>query len=393
MKVVQINSVCGIGSTGKLVTQISDCLTQNDIDNYIFYGLGTTDRENSFKIGNSFDAHFHSFISRKFCMQGYGSCLSTLRLIKKIRRINPDIMHLHNIHGHYLNFKILFKYLNQTDIKIVWTFHDCWPMTGKCPHFTAVNCMKWKSGCFECPQLKRYPDSEIDRTKQIYIDKKKFFTQKKDLHIVCVSKWLECVAKESFFAGKDIRCIYNGINTDIFYPRFSNIKRNLEIENKKVILGVSSIWNDNKGFEHFCELAKVLDASYRIVIIGKMPKEKKNNLPDNIILVGEVTSQEKLAEYYSMADVLLNLSIEETFGLVVAEALACGTPAIVMDSTACPEVIDEQTGIIVRTSEPKEIKNAINQIQKLEVERKCIDRSRTLFSNERMQQEYLKIYE
>ena len=178
MRVLQINSVCGIGSTGRLAVQISDCLYAHGIENYIAYGYGKCDRPNTFKFGNMMDAHLHSFLSRKLCRQGYGSRLTTEKLLRYMKKLQPDVVHLHNIHGHYLHFPSLFRYLKKANCHVVWTFHDCWPMTGKCAFFVEAGCDKWKTQCHNCPQLSAYPDSTQDRSYRNHLDKKKYFLTK-----------------------------------------------------------------------------------------------------------------------------------------------------------------------------------------------------------------------
>ena len=396
MKVLQVNSVCGRGSTGKLALQISEYLTEQGVENDIAYGFGTTDAKNAFRFSTMPEAHLHSFLSRRFCKQGYGSHVATRQLIRAIKRRSPDVVHLHNIHGHYLNFKMLFGYLNKTDIKVVWTFHDCWPMTGKCTHFTVAGCDRWKTGCYDCPQLSSYPDSVTDRSLKNYIDKKACFTANQHLHIVTVSQWLRGVVEQSYFGGvADVRCIYNGIDTEVFSPTESDLRKRLNLEDQFVVLGVSSVWKDAKGLREFIELAKIADEGVAIVMIG-LTEEQRAELPPSVVGVPTVSDQRTLAQYYSMADVLLNLSAEETFGLVVAEALACGTPAVVLDSTACPEVVDEHTGIVIESGAPMTVMAALDTIRargKASYADACTERARTLFSKERMQREYLNLYE
>ena len=396
MKVLQVNSVCGRGSTGKLVVQISEHLTEQGVENYIAYGFGDTDSPNAFRFSTMPEAHLHSFMSRRFCKQGYGSQIATRKLIRAIKKMSPDVVHLHNIHGHYLNFKMLFSYLNKTDIKVVWTFHDCWPMTGKCTYYSAVACERWKTGCYDCPRLSTYPECVTDRSRKNYIDKKAWFTANKNLHIVTVSEWLRGEVEQSYFGGvADIRCIYNGIDTEVFAPARSDLRRRLNLENKFVVLGVASVWKDVKGLPEFIELARAVDENTAIVMVG-IREEQKALLPPSVIGVPPQADQQALAEYYAMADVFLNLSAEETFGLVVAEALASGTPAVVRNSTACPEVVDEHTGIVIEDGTPETVLPALRCIRengKAAYSEACIARARTLFSKERMQREYLNLYE
>ncbi|MEE0079813.1 MAG: glycosyltransferase [Holdemanella sp.] len=394
MKVLQINSVCGKGSTGRIAVQISDYLNQHDVENYIAYGFGKSDRPNTFCFGNSLDAHLHSFMSRKLGWQGKMSHIPTWHLIQYMERINPDIVHLHNIHGHYLNYKMLFQYLKKKNCQVVWTFHDCWPVTGKCAHFTEVKCEKWKTGCFECPQLDRYPDSERDRSRKSYLEKKVAFTSIPNLHIVTVSNWLKSVAEASFLSNADIRCIYNGVDTERFSFHKSSIREQYQLQGKFILLSVASVWNKGKGLDQFIALSKKLQEDEIIVLIGVTPDQQKC-LPENVIGIPAVSDQTVLAQWYSVADVYINFSIEETFGLVVAESIACGTPAIVMNSTACPEVVDADTGFVVEPLDIDAVQDTIEMIKtkgKETYSPKCKERIQQLFSLELMQRSYYELY-
>ena len=394
MKVLQINSVCGTGSTGRIAVQISDYLNQHNVENYIAYGFGNSERPNTFCFGNSLDAHLHSFLSRKLGWQGKMSHIPTWRLIQYMERIKPDIVHLHNIHGHYLNYKMLFRYLKKINCEVVWTFHDCWPITGKCVHFTKVRCEKWKTGCFDCPQLDCYPDSQRDRSRKSYLEKKAAFTSIQNLHIVTVSNWLKSIVEESFLGWVDIRCIYNGVDTDRYSFHDSIIRETYQLEDKFVILSVASSWNKGKGLDQLLALSNKLQKDDVIVLIGIAPDQQKS-LPNNVIGVSVIKNQNLLTQWYSTADVYINFSVEETFGLVVAEAMACGTPAIVMNSTACPEVMDTNTGFVVEPSDLEAVKAAIEEIKtkgKKAYSLKCKDRIHSLFDLKRMQREYLELY-
>lgn len=394
MRILQINSVCGSGSTGRLAVQISDYLNQCNIDNYIAYGFGSSDRPNTFHFGNRLDAHMHSFLSRKLGWQGKASHITTYRLIRYIERINPDIVHLHNIHGHYLNYNMLFRFLKKKGCEVVWTFHDCWPMTGKCAHFTEAKCEKWKTGCYDCPQLDRYPDSERDHSQKSYQEKKTAFTSIEKLHIVTVSNWLKSVAEASFLGKKDIRRISNGVDTELFAYRDSTIREQYHLQSKLVILGVASVWNNRKGLNQFLALSEDLKDDAVIVLIGVTADQQKN-FPENVIGVPAIHDQITLAQWYSAADVYINFSIEETFGLTVAEAMACGTPAIVMNRTACPEVVDLASGFVAEAGDIKYVEKAMEIIKRHGREyfsAKCRKRIEKLFSVEMMQREYLNMY-
>lgn len=389
MKILQINSVCGSGSTGKITVEISDYLDSLNIENYIAYGIGNSNRHNTYKISNRIDNHLHSFISRKFCLQGYGSIFSTIKFIRYIKRINPDIIHLHNIHGHYLNFPILFNYLKKSNVNVVWTFHDCWPFTGKCAHFTKAKCYKWKTHCQNCKQLSTYPDSIRDRTFKNFNDKKEYFTSIDKFYIVTVSNWLKETVENSFFKGKDIKCIYNGIDTNVFKPVQSSLRKKLGIENKFVILGVASVWNSGKGLNEFIELSKKIDNDSVIILIG-LSDEQMKDLPKNIIGISRTENIEELVKFYTLADIFINLSIEETFGLVVAEALACGTPAIVYNSTACPEVVELKESCIVNSHNINELIKKINFFKSMN--EKLVIKLNKEFNLNEMLNHYMDLY-
>jgi glycosyltransferase involved in cell wall biosynthesis len=397
VKVLFINCVYKHGSTGRIVNQISDYLTKNGVDNYVAYGIPKIEGvSNGFLINNSIDAHIHSFLSRKLCLQGQCSTLPTLRLISFIKKYNPDIIHLHNLHGHYLNFKLLFKYLSKSHHKVVWTFHDCWPMTGKCAHFTVAKCDKWssKEGCHNCIQLNTYPDSEKDRSHKNFELKKQLFTCLPDLHIVTVSEWLKSICKRSYFRDFDIRCIHNGINTGIFKPSNQNVFNDNKLENKKIILFVSNIWNGVKGEEIIMKLDEFLPDDYSLVVVGK-GSESINNNSKRIITISHTKSQHELAEIYSSADVFVCTSIEESCSLVVLEAQACGTPAIVFDSTGIPENVKENCGKIIPVGEFSDLLDAIvtTSNHKNQYSESCIKNINREYTIEHMCESYFHLYQ
>lgn len=366
LKVLQINC-SSYGSTGNLAKSIHQALLSQGHESRIYYGIGKSDQELIKPVGSMIDVHIHSVLSRYTGMQGYFSHIPTLRLISKIKKFNPDIIHLHNLHGSYINLPILFRFFKKYKKKTVITLHDCWLFTGKCPHFTDINCEKWLDKCGKCPQLQIYPRSKfIDRTRQNLSDKKKWFENFPNLQIVTVSEWLKDVASKSFLSEYPIKCIYNGIDTDIFYPRDTeNIKNKYNLNGKFVILGVASFWDKRKGLDKFIKLAA--DHPDDVVILVGLNKEQAESVPENVIAIPRTESKEELAEIYSVADVFVNLSTEETFGLVVAEAMACGTPAIVYNSTACPEIVSKETGFV---AEPDNIDQIYDFIEKLRKENK-----------------------
>lgn len=395
MKVVQINTFA-FGSTGKLATAIHKELILNGHAAYFFYGYGKSEEKNTYKFGNMFDAHVHSVLSRVFGLQGYFSHFTTWQILKKVKAISPDVVHLHNIHGSFINWPMLFKYLKKSGVKVIITLHDCCLFTGKCPHFTRVNCNKWKNECGACPQLKRYPKSNwFDFTQKIINDKKRWFSKLKDVQIVTVSKWLMQMAEQSLLNKFPIKCIYNGIDTELFAKQQKNkVLQKYNIDAKFVILGVASEWSCNKGFGYFKELSEKIDNDVKIVLVGKSD-DVKAEVADNMIIIDRTENQQELAQLYSAADVLISMSLEETFGLVVAEAMACGTPAIVFDSTACPEVVAKETGFI---APPGDVDKVLEYVKKIRQDGKqkysaaCREHVVQNYTFERMLKEYMELY-
>jgi len=363
MKILQINTVCGFGSTGRTCTELADALKKQGHECYIAYGQLSTDYKDSYKIGSILENHIHNICSRITGKQGYFTKNGTKNLIKYIKTINPDVIHLRNLHGNYLNLEILFNYLALANKPVVWTLHDCWAYTGKCAHYTDIGCYKWQTQCNHCPQVKKYPPSVyFDRSKVMFEDKKKWFNSVKNMTIIPVSNWLAGEVKQSFFAKYPIVPIYNWIDQTIFKPTTQNIRKKLGIdENTFVILGVSAEWiSNNNKLQDFIKLSQLITSDMQIVLVGGT--KMKDSLPDNIIHIPYLKNTTELALIYSMADVYVHLSVEDTFGKVIAEAMSCGTPAIVYNSTACPEIIGERCGYVVEKGDIEEIFNRINSI-------------------------------
>ncbi len=386
MKVVQINCA-SFGSTGNIAKEIHKQLLCQGDESYIFFGAGKATEKNMFRIGNYFSLHMHSVLARNIGKQGYFSFFSTKKLIRKIQAISPDIIHLHNLHGSYLNLPILFKYLKNKNVEVVVTLHDCWLFTGKCPHFTSVGCDRWKYSCGACPQLSVYPKSKVDNTKKNLKDKKKWFSGFGNrLRFIAVSNWLKDVAKESFLSQYSIETIYNGIDLNVFHPvDGTRVRNKYHLGNKFVILGVSSNWNEQKGLSDFLRLSEQLSDEEIIVLVG-LKKEQINTMPENIIGIEVTENREELAELYSASDVFINTSKEETFGLVTAEAMACGTPVIVYNSTACAEIVGKANGIVLNGEQSIQMMEAVRMIKAGNFQI-C-----TMYTNEKMVSEYISLY-
>ena len=363
MKLLQINTTLNAGSTGRISEQIGNLAINNGWESYIIHGPRYINKSNlkCIKTINSIQEKIHIVKSMLFDAHGLSSVNATKNIINKIKTINPDIIHLHNIHGYFINYKILFEYLQHIKTPIVWTLHDCWSMTGHCAHFDSIGCDKWKKECFECPLINKYPKSLfIDRSKQNYRRKKELFTSVSNLTIVPVSKWLSSIVNESFLNKYPIHVINNGIDTNIFTPQETNLKNKLAISNETILLGVSNAWSNNKGLKEFIELSK--DSQYKVILVG-ISKELRKTLPSSIICIEKTHNQQELAEYYSLADILINPTYNDTFPTINMESMSCGTPVISYNTGGSPESITSKTGIIVERGNLEKLKIAIEEIK------------------------------
>jgi len=343
------------GSTGHIMRNISEGARGQGWKAYCAYGRyneQAIDPRHDIVIGKKKDVYLHYLYAKLTNKLGLGpaSRAVTKKLICRLDEIKPDLIHLHNLHGYYLNIEVLFDYLKQSGIPVVWTLHDCWAFTGYCGYFDAVGCDKWKSGCFKCPQLwKTGSKGLVDTSKKNWQRKRELFTSlpAELLKIVTPSKWLAGLVRQSFLQKYPAVVINNGINTSIFKPRQSNIREKYSILDNKVLLGVANPWSSRKGLHDFISLSQLLSEKYVIVLVG-LSQKQISQLPDNALGFPRTESPERLAEFYSIADIYLNLSREETMGLTTVEALACGTPVLVYNKTALPEFVDnEQTGFIL----------------------------------------------
>ena len=338
MRILMINVDCGTGSTGRICTDLADALEKQGHEVRIAYGRDTVPQKNAIRIGKDFDVYSHVLQARLFDRMGFGSKRATEKFIEWVKEYDPDVIHLHNIHGYYINIEVLFSYLKTCGKKIIWTLHDCWAFTGHCAFFDYVECDKWKTGCEHCPQKTAYPARMgVDCSKRNYSIKKELFTGIQNLAIVTPSEWLAKLLKESFLSEYPINVIHNGIDTSTFLPTKSNIKEKHGIgEDKKVILGVASVWDRRKGLEDFLKLSKLLDEEYKIVLIG-LNKKQIVKLPNNVLGIERTENIQELVAWYSAADVFVNPTYEDNYPTTNLEAIACGTPVITYDTGGSPE--------------------------------------------------------
>lgn len=360
MKVVQINAVCGIGSTGIIAKEISLILNKHNIENYIFYASGASDYKRSERISNDMDMKVHAFLSHLTGKQAYFSRHSTKKLLDRLDMIKPDVVHLHNLHNNYVNLNMLLNYLSEHDIKTVITLHDCWYFTGKCTHYSNVKCSKWKSGCGKCPLLKAdNPSWFFDRTKLIWNDKKRYLSKIKRLEIVGVSNWIAEEARQSFLNCGRISVIHNGIDTKTFTPDGQGMRTKYGLEGKFIILGMANKWRSGSNEDLLDFIATSLDDDYCILLLGGKTAARENN----IIYVPYISGSAKLAEVYRTADVFVNVTHEDSLPTVNLEAMGCGTPVITYDVCGSTETVTDKTGIIVAEGDKDGLIDAISQVK------------------------------
>ena len=331
MKILMINSVCGIRSTGKICTDLANELEHNGHEVKIAYGRESVPerfQKYAVRIGNNIDVKLHALKARFIDASGFGSKRATKKFIRWVKEYDPDIIHLHNLHGYYINIEVLFNYLKDSGKPIVWTLHDCWTFTGHCAHFELINCSKWKNQCENCCQTKNYPKSFIfDNSRRNYQLKKKLFTSMENLTIVTPSYWLANLVRESFLGDNEIEVINNGIDTNVFKPTAGDFRAKYNLENKKIILGVASAWGKNKGLYDFVKLSEMLDDEFKVVLVG-LTKEQQKKMPPQILGITRTDSVTQLAEIYTAADFFVNPTYQDTYPTVNLEAQACGTPVI-----------------------------------------------------------------
>lgn len=390
MKIVQINSFFGKGSTGKICLSIAEILKNEDVDNCVLYSRIGVDEPLGIRYTDNKCVKFYALKSRICGNFGFNSVKETKLLIAKLDELSPELVHLHNIHSHDCHFEMLLSYLKKRHIKTVWTFHDCWCFTGYCPYFDAVHCDKWKKNCNNCPQKNKF-SFLFDKSSKLQQRKKAAF-QGLDLTIVTPSKWLAGLVKESFLKDVPVSVIYNGIDLNIFTPTDNKLFSVKKSNDEKIVLGVADVWGYRKGLDVFVKLSERLPKSYRIVLVGTDEKVDKQ-LPKNIISIHRTNNQKELAEIYTAADVFVNPTREEVLGLTNIEANACGTPVITFRSGGSPECIDETSGSVVECDDVDALEKEIIRICETSPYSldDCVKRAEAFDQNERFM-EYVELY-
>lgn len=400
MKIAQINMI-PYGSTGAIMFQIAEMARDKGFEVRTYSTIPFDKKRKNIHVDSRYHYVFGSFADNKthyylgstFGKNGCYSKKGTKQLISYLEEFKPDIVHLHNLHKFCINLPILFGYLKKSSVKVVWTLHDCWSFTGKCPHFVIAKCDKWRTVCHNCPQVSGYPMSRVDNSKKMYQNKMKWFTGIENMTLVTPSYWLSGLVKQSFLKNYPVEVIYNGIDLDVFKPIKGNFKQGHGLQDKKIILGVSLGWSNKKGLDVFVELAKRLGNDYTIILIGTDDDTDKL-LPVNVLSIHRTHDQTQLAEIYTAADVFVNPTREEVLGLVNIEALACGTPVVIFKTGGCPEILDENSGSVVECDDIDAMEREVRRVavEKPYTQVDCINRAKQFDKKDKFA-EYCELYE
>lgn len=388
VKILFINSIYPNGSTGKIIKSIGDYASLKGCKTYYAYGYGKVTKNNEYVINTYLDVKLSIIKTRLFGKHGFYNKRNTKNFLNWINVIKPDIVHLHNVHGHYVNIELLFDHLKKTNTQIIWTMHDCWAFTGHCAHFLSLNCNKWKSGCYECKGLNTYPITYIrDPSKHNWYIKKKLFESYPKLTIVSPSQWLQNQLKESFLSKNQIIRINNGIDLSIFN---SSKKYN----NKEfVILGFVEKWSNPLNNELIKRLDNMLPKDSKLILVGNKKWTHSSKLVTNAIRQDKIHSMIEMSKLYSRVDLFINLTREDTFPTVNIESLACGTPVATLDSGGSLEIIDKSTGVVIENDLKKLIEFIdFYRINKKTVIASCIKRASNLYDNNIMNERYYNLY-
>lgn len=414
-KLLQINPVLRTStSTGRIMKEIGELAMANGWESYVAYSKGRDGLPGSTSIpvpvGNKASVAWHGLQTRILDRHGLGSVRATKRFIEDIRRIGPDIIHIHNIHGYFLNYRILFDFLSHSGIQVIWTVHDCWLYTGHCYHYMYAGCDRWKTGCGHCPQRGKFPRSLLaDRSARNFRDKRDAFCSMPEdrLTIVPVSDWMRSEMSESFLKDYRFQVIHNGIDTDVFSPQpalESEVRRCYGLGDRHVILGIASIWSEEKGLNDFVEMAARLDSDEVIVLVGMDRKQLddvlsrcgRTALGDRMVAVKRTADVHQLAGLYSTADVLVNPTWQDNYPTVNLEAISCGTPVVTYRTGGSIEAVAGDTGFVVEQGDIEGLVDAVRRVEtlgKAHFRDACRSRAVKEFRKEDRYAEYIELYE
>lgn len=387
-----INITCNQGSTGKISEQVGLMMKQRGWEVYLAHGARRVNPSalSTIAFSSVITEYLHALKSLFFDADGLGSAMATRQLVEKIKEIRPDVVQIHNLHGYYLNYPVLFEYLNSTNIPVVMTLHDCWAFTGHCVHFVIAGCDKWKTGCYDCELRNKYPKKSVlwDKSKRNYALKKKYLVSNPNLHIVAVSEWLGALVRLSFLKNNPLHVFHNGIDLDTYKPQ---VKPNDGIFR---ILAVSNVWHKDKGLYDIYKLRELLpEEDYSITIVGLSNKQVKS-LPSGIVGITRTSNQKELVELYSNSDVLINPTYADTFPTINLEAMACGTPVVTYKTGGSPESLTEKSGIVVNQGDVEGMAYAIESLRKKPLSAEdCRKHMEECFDKDRCYMNYVSLYE
>lgn len=389
-KIVHINTFPN-KATGSIMFSVHNELQKLDKwDSYVVWGRGRTpkDKVHEYNMQCGWEIMMHGVLSRIFDNTGFNSDYATERLLQKMEYLMPDIIQLHNLHGYYINVKMLFEWIKHRNIPVVWTLHDCWAFTGHCAYFDYANCNCWKNGCHDCVQKKSYPASLVfDNSKLNWLRKKELFNYKQ-LHLVTPSIWLHDLVKESFLKKLPCSVINNGIDTDVFKP--SSI--NCHIGGKFKILGVASEWTPRKGLHDFIQLYRMLNHEQIEMTIVGLTSQQIEALPEGIRGMTRTDNIEQLVSLYQEADMFFNPTYEDNYPTTNLEALACGTPVCTYRTGGSIESVNYGNGFVVEKNELGEVKKIIEERLHSRKMGLHLDIDRKRISKEYMAEQYIKLY-
>ena len=352
MRILLLNSVCGVTSTGRICADLAKAYEENGHEVKIAYGRddkGMSDARARYgvRIGTDLDVKLHGLRTRLLDQHGFGSRRATAQFLKWVDSYAPDVIHMHNLHGYYINIKLLFQYIKEKNIPVVWTLHDCWALTGHCTHFTACGCTKWKTGCDHCPQKHKYPVSNcLDGSKVNYRRKKTAFQGVANLILTTPSEWLKSLIEQSCLKEYEVQVVNNGIDTSIFKPTASDLRKRYGLTGQKIALGVANGWGPHKGLHYLERMAGDLPEGWKVVVVG-LSAERIRQLPRNVLGIQRTNSPQELAAWYTAADVFVNPTLEDTYSMTNLEAQACGTPVVTFNSGGAPEALLPGNGYAV----------------------------------------------
>lgn len=392
MKVLQINSFFTVGGPPRIVNGIYDTLIEEGHECKIAAAREKMYKpEDSIRIGTNKSVNINALKARVFDNEGFNAKNATRKLIEWIKGYDPDVIHLHNLHGYYINIELLFDYLKTTEKPVIWTLHDCWAFTGHSAYCDAVDCNRWKDGCFECPQIRKYPKAYIDRSKENWEKKKRILCGVKNLTIVTPSQWLADLVRESFLCEYPVRVIHNGIDLKQFKPLKNDFRNTYKLKGKYVVLGVASIWSDFKGLSDYVKLSNMLGEDYKIVLVG-LSDDQIKELPKSILGLPRTHSIKELACIYSSADVFLNLTYCDTFPTVNIESIACGTPVITYKTGGSSEIINSTNGYVVEKGDIQSVKFLLENIRKKDWNREYVSSQAAQYDRQTATDQYISAY-